>query len=66
METQFPPSTGVKERYNVHSFYVTSCLLDNMAVSPTVQRGQRPTVVDNIFETQVFDGSSEHVGQHLT
>jgi len=54
METEFPPSTGVKKRYYVLSVHVTSCLLDSMAASPTVPRGQRPTVVDNIFETQVL------------
>jgi len=66
METEFPPSTGVKKRYYVHSVHVTSCLLASMAAKPTVQRGQRPTVLDNIFETQFLDGSSEHAGQHLT
>jgi hypothetical protein len=66
METEFPPSTSVKKRYYVHSIHVTSCLLDNMAVKPTLQRGQRPTVVDNIFETHIFDSASEHLGQHLT
>jgi hypothetical protein len=66
METEFPPSTGVKERYYIHSVHVTSCLLGSMAAKPTVQRGQRPTAVNNIFETQVFDGSSENVAQNLT
>jgi hypothetical protein len=63
METEFPPSTWFKKRYYVHSIHVTSCPLDNMAVKSTIQRGQRPTVVDNIFETQIFDGASEHLGQ---
>ena len=66
METEFPPSTSVKKPYYVYSVHVTSCLLDKMAVKPTIQRGQRPTVVDNIFETLIFDGATEHLGQHLT
>ena len=66
METEFPPSTSVKKRYYVHYIHVTSCLLDNIAVKPTIQRGQRPTVVDNIFETRIFVGASEHLGLHVT
>jgi hypothetical protein len=66
METEFPPSTSVKKHYYVYSIHLTSCLLDNMAVKLTIHRGQHPTVVDNIFETQIFDGASEHLGQRLT
>lgn len=66
METEFPPSASVKKRYYVHSVHATSCLLDNMALKTTIQHGQRPTVVDNIFETHIFGGASEHIGQHLT
>ena len=51
METEFSPSASVKKRYYVHSIHVASCLLDSMAVKSTTQRGQRPTVVDSIFET---------------
>jgi len=49
METKFPPSTSVKKRYYVHSIHVTSSLLDSKAVNPTIQHGQRPTVVENIL-----------------
>jgi len=49
METEFPPSTSVKKRYYVHSIHVTSCLLDSMAVNPTIQHGQRATDVGNIL-----------------
>jgi len=49
METEFPPSTSVKKRNYVHSIHVTSCLLDSMAVNPTIQHGQSATVVGNIL-----------------
>jgi hypothetical protein len=66
METEFPTSTSVKKRYYVHSIHVPSCRLDSMAVKHAIQRGQRRTVVGNIFEKHIFDGASEHLGQHLT
>jgi hypothetical protein len=66
MQTEFPPSTSVNKRYYVHSINVSSCLLDRMAIKATIQRGQRPTVVDNIFETHIFVGASEHLGQQWT